>query len=181
MPLTSRSSAPAEVSAEFFAGVAPCTRKLVPGSASNVGMRFGSVIQSAEQDRLIEARAQLAPGVARVMGVVSEPEAAAGYVGLAIRRRVKALRLHGGVRRNGRDWVRNAIARLGTAAEALGIELRLQGSVNKGGLQVQHCYPHPGKIGAQPSRATDVASGALMPGSAAAEAAECLGQYPEGD
>jgi hypothetical protein len=45
-PLTSRSSAPAVVNAAFFAGVAPCTRKLAPGSASNVGMRLGSVIQS---------------------------------------------------------------------------------------------------------------------------------------
>jgi hypothetical protein len=34
-PLASRSSAPAEVSAEFFAGVAPLTTKLAPGSVWN--------------------------------------------------------------------------------------------------------------------------------------------------
>ena len=45
-PLISRSSAPAEVNAEFFAGVAPVTMKLAPGSASNPGMSDGSLIQS---------------------------------------------------------------------------------------------------------------------------------------
>jgi hypothetical protein len=34
-PLASRSSTPAEVSAEFFAGVAPLTTKLAPGSVWN--------------------------------------------------------------------------------------------------------------------------------------------------
>jgi hypothetical protein len=34
-PLAGRSSAPAEVSAEFFAGVAPLTTKFAPGSAWN--------------------------------------------------------------------------------------------------------------------------------------------------
>src|ERR1700730_6611402 len=52
MPLTRRSSAPADVSAAFFAGVAPCTRKLAPGSASKLGKRFGSLIQSCAQATL---------------------------------------------------------------------------------------------------------------------------------
>src|SRR6516162_2666744 len=45
-PLMSRSSAPADVSAEFFAGVAPLTMKLAPGSASNPRMSDGLVTQS---------------------------------------------------------------------------------------------------------------------------------------
>src|SRR3984893_2696304 len=72
------------------------------------------------------------------MRVVGEPEAAAGNVGLAICRRVKVLRLHGGVRRNGRYWVRNAIAGLGTAPEALGVELGLQTVAGKGDAVCRH-------------------------------------------
>src|SRR4029450_5843394 len=42
-------SAPAEVSAEFFAGVAPLTMKLAPGSAWNTGTSVGSLTQSCAQ------------------------------------------------------------------------------------------------------------------------------------
>ena len=45
-PFMRRSSAPAEARAEFFTGVAPLTMKLAPGSASNAGIKFGSLIQS---------------------------------------------------------------------------------------------------------------------------------------
>ena len=48
-PLASRSSAPAEVRAEFFAGVAPLTMKVVPGSVWNTGASDGSLIQSCAQ------------------------------------------------------------------------------------------------------------------------------------
>src|SRR5215472_3338268 len=48
-PLARRSSAPAEVSAEFLAGVAPSTMKLAPGSAWNTGKRVGSLTQSCAQ------------------------------------------------------------------------------------------------------------------------------------
>jgi hypothetical protein len=44
--LAKRSSAPAKVSAEFFAGVAPLTMKLAPGSVWNTGTRDGSLTQS---------------------------------------------------------------------------------------------------------------------------------------
>jgi hypothetical protein len=46
MPLARRSSAPAEVSAEFFTGVAPLTTKLARGSDWNKAARVGSLIQS---------------------------------------------------------------------------------------------------------------------------------------
>src|SRR5260370_29487197 len=72
------------------------------------------------------------------MRVVGEPETAAGNVGLAIRRRMKVLRLHSSVRRNGRYWVRNAIAGLGTAPEALGVELGLQTVAGKGDAVGRH-------------------------------------------
>src|SRR3984893_942970 len=72
------------------------------------------------------------------MRVVGEPEAAAGDVGLAKCRRMKVLRLHGSVRRNGRYWVRNAIADLGTAPEALGVELGLQTVAGKGDAVGRH-------------------------------------------
>jgi hypothetical protein len=40
MPLTNRSSAPTDASAESFAGAAPLTMKLAPGNAWNNGMRM---------------------------------------------------------------------------------------------------------------------------------------------
>jgi hypothetical protein len=43
-PLASRSSAPADASAEFFAGVAPLTMKLAPGSVWNRAASVGSLI-----------------------------------------------------------------------------------------------------------------------------------------
>ena len=49
MPLARRSSVPAEASAEFFAGVAPLTMKLAPGSAWNTGASVGSLTQSCAQ------------------------------------------------------------------------------------------------------------------------------------
>ena len=45
-------SAPAEVSAEFFTGVAPLTMKLAPGSAWKAAARAGSVTQSCAQASL---------------------------------------------------------------------------------------------------------------------------------
>ena len=48
----SRSSAPAEVSAEFFAGVAPCTMKLAPGTAWKADMSVGSLMVSCAQASL---------------------------------------------------------------------------------------------------------------------------------
>ena len=48
-PLARRYSAPAEVSAEFFAGVAPLTTKLAPGSVWNRAASEGSLIQSCAQ------------------------------------------------------------------------------------------------------------------------------------
>jgi hypothetical protein len=79
-PLARRSSAPAEVSAEFFAGVAPLTMKLAPGSVWTAAASDGSLIQSCahatraqgerglgvEQQQAIEASAQFA---ARIGGV----------------------------------------------------------------------------------------------------------------
>ena len=61
-PLARRYSAPAEVSAEFFAGVAPLTMKLAPGSVWNSGRRDGSLIQScahATRARSVSAASQL--------------------------------------------------------------------------------------------------------------------------
>ena len=48
-PLASLSSAPAEASAESFAGVAPVTMKLAPGSAWNTAASEGSLTQSCAQ------------------------------------------------------------------------------------------------------------------------------------
>ena len=45
---------------------------------------------------------------------------------------VKSVRLHSGIRRNGRNCIRDAIARFRAAAEALCTELRLQPVVGKG-------------------------------------------------
>ena len=49
MPLARRSSAPADASAEFCAGVAPVTMKLAPGSDWNTGVNVGSLTQSCAQ------------------------------------------------------------------------------------------------------------------------------------
>ena len=49
MPLAMRSSAPAEVSAEFFGSVAPLTMKLAPGSDWNTGVSVASLTQSCAQ------------------------------------------------------------------------------------------------------------------------------------
>src|SRR4029453_4171333 len=63
-PLARRSSAPAEISAEFFAGVAPLTMKLAPGSVWNTGTRDGSLTQSC-------AQARRAPLVSAALGLRS--------------------------------------------------------------------------------------------------------------
>src|SRR6266511_3940977 len=104
-PLASRSSAPAEVSAEFFAGVAPLTMKLAPGSAWNTGTSVGSLTQSCaqatrarsvsavgvEQQQAIEAPAQLAPGIGRVARIKGERETSGVEVGLAVARGMECL------------------------------------------------------------------------------------------
>src|SRR4029077_10169780 len=97
-PVASRSSAPAEVSAEFFAGVAPLTAKLAPGSVWKRAASVGSLTQSCaqasrahgqrrlgvEQQQPIETRAQFAARVARSARVIAERKAAGGEVGLAV-------------------------------------------------------------------------------------------------
>src|SRR5260370_27359117 len=114
------------------------------------------------------------------MRVVGEPEPAAGNVRLAIRRRMKVLRLHSSVRRNGRYWVRNAIAGLGTAPEALGVELGLQTVAGKGDAVGRHPVLRVGQRASEierPRVGLGVDAGLKR---IAAAAAEVLRQAPAG-
>src|ERR1700730_4363140 len=114
------------------------------------------------------------------MRVVGEPEAAAGDVGLAKCRRMKVLRLHGSVRRNGRYWVRNAIADLGTAPEALGVELGLQTVAGKGDAVGRHPMLRIGERAGEIERPRiGFRIDARLKG-VAAPAAEPLGKAPAG-
>jgi len=70
----------------------------------------------------VETRAQFAAGVGRVHGAVTEPEAAAGEIGLAVARRMERLRLH---RRIGRDAARGRNRETITALETADIALAL--------------------------------------------------------
>src|SRR5262249_39201452 len=122
--------------AEFFAGVAPLTMKLAPGSVWNTAARLGSLIQSCaqatraqrecglwiEQQQPIEASAQLAAGVGGVAGVEAERKSAAVEVGLGIARRVERLGLDRRVRREPPIVGHKAIAALHPSAKALGVE-----------------------------------------------------------
>jgi hypothetical protein len=79
-----------------------------------------------EQQQPVEAPAQLAAGIGRVARIKAEREAAAGKVGLTIRRCVEALRLD---RRVGREPAvdgSEAIAAFNPAAEALRVEARAE-------------------------------------------------------
>ena len=84
-----------------------------------------------EQHQLVVARTKLASGVGRIVRIVSEPEAEASDIGLTVSRRMKVLRLHGGVGRNRAKDTWDAIARLGTPTEALGVEAGLEPVASK--------------------------------------------------
>src|SRR6202043_525783 len=73
----------------------------------------------------------LASGVGRIVRIVSEPEAEASDIGLTVSRRMKVLRLHGGVGRNRAKDTWDAIARLGTLTDALGVEAGLEPVASK--------------------------------------------------
>src|SRR4051794_12513818 len=124
MPLASRSSVPAEASAEFFAGVAPLTMKLAPGSAWKHGcerrvahpvVRPGDARAQrkhgagVEREHAVEAGAELAAGVGAGAGIVGERKAPAGGIGLAVAGGAEALRLDRGVGRDAAVPCREAI------------------------------------------------------------------------
>ena len=147
MPLAKRSSAPADASAAFFAGSAPLTMKLAPGSAWNTGVSVGSLTQSCAQatrprsastrvgiDRQhpVEARAQLAPGIGRVAAIEGERKAVGDDAGLAIARRVEALRLDRGVGRDANIGRLEAVAAFEPPAVALRVEVSGQVIAGKG-------------------------------------------------
>ena len=152
-PLARRYSAPAEVSAEFFAGVAPfddeaCARKRLEqggerGIADPVVRPGHPRAQSQrglgiEQQRTVEAPAQLAAGIARVTGIKAERKSAGVEIGLVIRRRVERLRLDCHVRREPAIEGGDAIAALDAAAERLRVEARAEMVAGKGEAVGRH-------------------------------------------
>ena len=107
-PLASRSSAPAEVSAEFFAegcsidDEARARQRLEQGSEGGVAhpvvrprhaRAHGQRGIGVEQQETVEASTQLAACVGRGPRIVGERKAAAGEIALAVTRGAEALRL----------------------------------------------------------------------------------------
>jgi len=106
-PLVSRSSAPADASAEFCAGVAPLTMKPAPGSLEHRSKnRIAHPVVRPGQPRaqcqhragvkqhlVVEAGAEFAPGVVGGAAGKAQPEAVAIDIGLVVVGRVETLRL----------------------------------------------------------------------------------------
>ena len=132
-----RYSAPAEASAEFFAGVGAVDDEARAGERLEHGgkRRIADPVvrpgqppaqrqrrAGVERDEAVEARAQFAAGVGRGARIISEREAAAVGVGLAVARRAEALRLDRGIRSDPAVEGREAVAAFDAAAERLRVE-----------------------------------------------------------
>src|SRR5664280_2269371 len=76
-----------------------------------------------ERDLLVEPRAEFAARVARRVGVVREPKAAAGDIGFAIAGDVEALRLQGRIGRKSDHRRRETVAALEAPADAVRVEV----------------------------------------------------------